>query len=170
MLSRWTVGSGSYNPASMKTLLLFLAAVGFSLPFAAAYDVSGAKPIEKLDEEVAKVKASKKLICIVYTGSDESCPNCADAAEAGVKAVRGVAECVVIKEVQLKDAAITGKLTPAVNKVLSTQSRMAWVSFSVFDPDMNTLIATIGRMELQKDKKAVKEFTEKIKAAKAELK
>lgn len=134
------------------------------------YEVSGSKPIEKLDAEVAKAKESKKLICIVYTGRDESCPNCAEAAENGVKAVRGIAECVVVKEVQSEDKAITGKLTPAVQKILSAQPGLAWVSFSVFDADMTTLIATIGRTELQKDKKATKEFTEKIKKAKAELK
>lgn len=135
-----------------------------------AYEVAGAKPIDKLVAEVAKVKESKKLICIVYTGRDESCPNCAEAAEAGVKAVRGATECVVIKEVEVKDKSITDKLTPAVRKMLAQQPTNAWVSFSVFDPEMNTLIATIGRTELQKDKKATKAFTDKIRAAKAELK
>jgi hypothetical protein len=135
-----------------------------------AYDVAGAKSIDKLDAEVAKVKESKKLICIVYTGRDESCPNCAAAAESGVKAVRGSAECVVITEAEVKDKAITDKLTPAVRKMLAQQPTNAWVSFSVYDPEMATLIATIGRMELQKDKKATKEFADKVKAAKAELK
>jgi len=147
-------------------IALFIAGIQFGH----AYEVAGAKPIDKLDAEVAKVKESKKLICIVYTGRDESCPNCAEAAEAGVKAVRGATECVVIKEAQVKDKAITDKLTPAVRKMLAQQPTNAWVSFSVYDAEMNTLIATIGRTELQKDKKAIKAFTEKVRAAKDELK
>jgi hypothetical protein len=147
-------------------IALFIA----GLQFGHAYEVAGAKSVDKLDAEVAKVKESKKLICIVYTGRDESCPNCAEAAENGVKAVRGIAECVVIKEVEVKDKAITDKLTPAVRKMLEQQPTNAWVSFSVYDPGMNTLIATISRTELQKDKKATKAFTDKIRTAKAELK
>lgn len=153
----------------MKTILffsfLFLAASGF----VSAYEISGAKPIEKLDAEVAKVIESKKLICIVYMGSDESCPHCAAAAANGVKAVRSSAECVVIKEAQAKDKSFTAKFTPAVQEMLARQPTNAWVSFNVFDPEMKTLIATIGR-DLETNKKATKEFTEKVKAARAELK
>ncbi len=153
----------------MKALFLsatLLASLGH---IAFAYEVAGSKPIEKLDSEVAKVKASKKLICIVYTGSDESCPHCAAAAVNGVKAVRGSAEVVVIKQVQAKDKAFVAKFTPAVQEVLAKQPTNAWVSFNVFDPDMKTLIASIGR-QLETDKEATKEFTAKVKAAKAELK
>ncbi|MCB1275532.1 hypothetical protein [Prosthecobacter sp.] len=153
----------------MKTLLL--SALGFVsiCSMVSAYEVAGSKPIEKLESEVAKVIASKKLICIVYTGRDESCPHCAAAAANGVKAVRGSAECVVIKEAQAKDKSFTAKFTPAVQAVLAKQPTNAWVSFNVFDAEMNTLIASIGR-ELETDKKATKEFTEKVKAARAALK
>lgn len=153
----------------MKALVLCASLAGSFWNIAPAYEVAGSKPIEKLDAEVAKVKASKKLICIVYVGSDESCPNCAAAAENGVKAVRGSAEVVVIKEEQAKDKAFTARLTPAVQEMLAKQPRQAWVSFNVYDSDMTTLIASIGR-ELETDKKATKEFTAKIKAAKAQLK
>lgn len=153
----------------MKRLFLPAIVLMSVCNFASAYEVSGSKPIEKLDAEVAKVIESKKLICIVYTGRDESCPHCAAAAANGVKAVRGSAECVVIKEAQAKDKAFTAKFTPAVQEVLAKQPTNAWVSFNVFDPEMKTLIASIGR-ELETDKKATKEFTEKVKAAKAELK
>ena len=136
---------------------------------ASAYDVPGAKPIDKLDGEVAKAIAAKKLICIVYTGSDESCPHCAAAALNGVKAVRGSAEAVVIKEAQAKDKAFAAKFTPAVQEMLAKQPTGAWVSFNVYDPEMKTLIASIGRA-LETDKNATKEFTAKVKAAKAEVK
>jgi hypothetical protein len=153
----------------MKALFLSPILVASFCYIASAYDVPGSKPIEKLDAEVAKVKASKKLICIVYTGSDESCPHCAAAAANGVKAVRGSAEVVVIKQVQAKDKAFTAKFTPAVQEMLAKQPTNAWVSFNVYDPDMNTLIASIGR-ELETNKEATKAFTAKVKAAKAELK
>jgi len=136
---------------------------------ASAYDVPGSKPIEKLDAEVAKAIVSKKLICIVYTGSDQNCPHCAAAAVNGVKAVRGSAECVVIKEVQAKDKTFAAKFTPAVQAMLAQQPTNAWVSFNVYDPEMKTLIASIGR-QLETDKNATKEFTDKVKAAKAALK
>jgi hypothetical protein len=153
----------------MKALFLSAILVASFCSIASAYDVPGSKPIDKLDAEVAKVKASKKLICIVYTGSDESCPHCAAAAANGVKAVRGSAEVVVIKQVQAKDKTFTAKFTPAVQEMLAKQPTNAWVSFNVYDPDMNTLIASIGR-ELETNKEATKEFTAKVKAAKAELK
>lgn len=153
----------------MKALLTSSILVLSLFSSSLAYDVPGSKPIEKLDAEVAKVKASKKLICIVYTGSDENCPHCAAAAANGVKAVRGSAEVVVIKEVQAKDKTFTAKFTPAVQEMLAKQPTNAWVSFNVYDADMKTLIASIGR-ELETNKEASKEFTAKVKAAKAQLK
>jgi hypothetical protein len=81
----------------------------------------------------------------------------------GVKAVRGAAEVIVIKEAQAKDEAFVAKFTPAVREMLAKQPTKAWVSFNVYDPDMKTLVASIGR-QLETDKKATKEFTEKVKA------
>lgn len=153
----------------MKTLLLSVTLIAFFCNIAPAYEVAGSKPIEKLDAEVAKVKASKKLICIVYVGSEENCPHCAAAAANGVKAVKGSAEVVVIKQVQAKDKAFVAKFTPVVQEMLAKQPTNAWVSFNVYDPDMKTLIASIGR-ELETDKQATKEFTARVKAAKAKLK
>lgn len=153
----------------MKALFLSAILAASICNIATAYEIAGSKPIEKLDAEVAKVKASKKLICIVYTGSDENCPRCANAAANGVKAVRGSAEVVVIKQAQAKDKAFTARFTPAVQDMLAKQTTGAWVSFNVYDAEMTTLIATIGR-ELETDKDATKEFTAKVKAAKAQLK
>lgn len=153
----------------MKSLFTSAILVISLFSSALAYDVPGSKPIDKLDAEVAKVKVAKKLICIVYTGSDENCPHCAAAAANGVKAVRGSAEVVVIKEVQAKDKAFTAKFTPAVQEMLAKQPTNAWVSFNVYDADMKTLIASIGR-DLETNKEATKEFTAKVKAAKAQLK
>lgn len=153
----------------MKALLLTASLLASFCTVAPGYEVSGSKPIEKLDAEVAKVKASKKLICIVYVGRDQNCPHCAAAAANGVKAVRGSAEVVVIKEEQAKDKSFTAKFTPAVQEMLAKQPTNAWVSFNVFDADMTTLVASIGR-DLETNKDATKEFTAKVKAAKDQLK
>ena len=102
------------NFTFMKALLISAILATSFCYIAPAYEVAGSKPIDKLDGEIAKVKTAKKLICIVYTGSDENCPHCAAAAANGVKAVRGSAEVVVIKQVQAKDTAFTAKFTPAV--------------------------------------------------------
>lgn len=152
----------------MKSCLLPSVLLASLINITSAYEVPGSKPIEKLDSEVAKVIAAKKLICIVYTGRDQSCPHCATAASNGARAVRGIAECVVITEEEAKDPAFVAKYTPAVREMLAKQPTNAWVSFNVYDPEMKTLIASLGR-EAEKDKKATKEFTAKIKAAKDAL-
>jgi hypothetical protein len=150
--------------------LLPLTVAALLCQFAGAYEISGAKPIDKLAAEQAKVKASKKLICIVYKGAHETCPHCAAAAENGVKAVRGSAECVVITEAQVKDKAIMDKLPPDVQKMLRSQPTNAWVSFTVYDADLTKIIATSGRESLENDKKATKQFSETVREAKNALK
>jgi hypothetical protein len=74
----------------------------------------------------------------------------------------------VIKESQAKNKSFVAKFTPAVQEVLAKQPTNAWVSFNVYDADMKTLVASIGR-ELETDKEATKAFTAKIRAAKADL-
>jgi hypothetical protein len=144
--------------------------VGLLCNFANAYEIAGAKSIDKLASEQAKVKAGKKLICLVYKGADETCPHCAAAAENGVKAVRGSAECVFITEAQVKDQAIMGKLPSDVQKMLRTQPTNAWVSFTVYDADMTKVIATSSRQSLETDKNATKQFAETVRDAKNALK
>jgi len=85
------------------------------------------------------------IVCVTAPDAEGCGEHGAAAAVNGVKAVRGLAECVVIKESQAKDKAFVAKFTPAVQEVLAKQPTNAWVSFSVYDPEMKTLIATIGR-------------------------
>lgn len=160
----------SYRCGMKKILPLTVALLGTFCGFAGAYEISGAKPIDKLASEQAKVKDSKKLICIVYKGADDQCPHCAAAAENGVKAVRGSAECVFITEAQVKDPAVMGKLPSNVQAMLKKQPTNAWVSFTVYDADLKTEIASSSRESLETDKKATKEFSDKVKAAKNALK
>ena len=147
-----------------------VALLGAVCSFANAYEISGAKPIDKLAAEQAKVKEGKKLICLVYKGADDSCPHCAAAAENGVKAVRGSAECVFITEAQVKDKAIMDKLPANVRKMLKEQPTNAWVSFTVYDAEMTKVIATSSRNSLENDKKATKQFADAVRDAKNALK
>lgn len=153
----------------MKALLLSAVLIASLCSIAFATEVPGSKPIEKLDGEVAKAKAAKKLIAIVYVGSDERCPHCAATAAIGAKAIRASAELFVIKQAQAKDKAYAAKFTPAVQEMLARQPTGAWVSFNVYDADMQTLVASAGR-ELETDKAALREFSAKVRAAKALLK
>lgn len=154
----------------MKTLVLPALAALFFAGQALSYDVPGAKPLEKLEAEQAKAKSSKKLIVIAYKGSHDTCPYCEDAAAVGAKAIRGVGESVVVTEEQVKNGAAIEKLPAIAKGWLKKQPTNAWVAFAVFDADMTTLIASIGRNELNGDKKVIREFSDKIKAAKDEVK
>lgn len=153
----------------MKAIFLPLLSI-ILVGTAFSYEVPGAKPLEKLEAEQAKAKSSKKLFSIVYKGRHDTCPYCEDAAATGAKAIRGVAESIVVTEDQVKDPAAIGKLPAPVQAWLKKQPTNAWVAFGVFDPEMTTLIASIGRNELNGDKKVIREFTDKIKAAKDEAK
>jgi len=154
----------------MKSPLLTAAALSLLCSFVGAYEITGAKPIDKLSAEQAKAKQGKKLITVVYKGADNNCPHCAAAAENGIKAVRASSEMVVITEAQTKDKALMSTLPPAVQKVLSTQPTNAWVSFTVFDPDLTKVIASGNRETLETDKKAIREFSNKVHEAVKEVK
>lgn len=153
----------------MKKLILPLLLPILLAGHALSYEVPGAKPLEKLEAEQTKAKASKKLLAIIYTGKDKACPYCEEAASNGAKAVRGVAETVEITEDQVKSPAID-KLPAVVKTWLKKQPTNAYVAVGVFDTDLTTLIASIGRNDLNGEKKVVREFTDKAKAAKDELK
>ena len=137
---------------------------------AGAYEIQGARPIDKLAAEQAKAKTGKKLMCIVYKGRDDSCPHCASAADNGVKAVRASTEMVVITEAQVADKALVATLPKAVQAVLAKQHTNAYVSFTVFDADLTTVIASADRYALDDDRKATREFAEKVRDARKEIK
>ena len=168
MLTHSLLGSSSF---SMKAIVLLTAAfLASAIHLASAYEIAGAKPIDKLAAEQAKAKQGKKLICIVYKGADNTCPHCAAAAENGVKAIKASTEMVVITEEQVKDKALLGTLPKAVKSMLERQPTNAWVSFTVFDQDMTTIIASGDRSSLETDRKAIREFADKVRDARKELK
>lgn len=136
---------------------------------AVAYEISGAKPIDKLVAEQAKAKSAKKLMCVVFQGADTSCPHCAAAADNGTKAIRASTEMVVITEAQVKDPAVMASLPKAVRELMEKQTRNAYVSFNVFDQELTTLIASADREMLENDKKKTREFAEKVRDARKAL-
>ncbi len=168
MLTRSLLGSCS---VSMKTMALLTAAfLTSAVHLASAYEIAGAKPIDKLAAEQARAKQNKKLICIVYKGADNTCPHCAAAAENGATAIRASAELVVITEEQVKNKALLATLPPAVKTMLERQPTNAWVSFTVFDQDMTAIIASGDRSSLETDRKAIRQFADKVRDARKELK
>jgi hypothetical protein len=151
--------------ALSAAVLLVLQALPLS-----AYDIKGAKPVSKLEEQQAKAKADKKLITLVYKGSDNTCPHCAAAAENGIKAVQSSSVMVLITEKEAKESSIVSTLPKAIQDVLSVQHRGAYVSFTVFDADLTKVIASGDRYALEKDQKKIHEFTSLVREAKKEIK
>ena len=155
----------------MKTIARFAVVLVAlqALPLA-AYDIKGAKPVTKLGEQQTKAKADKKLVTLVYKGSDNTCPHCAAAAENGIKAVQSSSVMVVITEQEAKESSIVSKLPKAIQDVLSVQHRGAYVSFTVFDADLTKVIASGDRFALEKDQKKIHAFTNLVREAKKEIK
>jgi hypothetical protein len=130
----------------MKTVI-FLAAVlsFFQVSRLSAYDIKGAKPISDLSEVQAKAKTDKKLITLVYKGSDNTCPHCAAAAVNGVRAVQSSSVMVLITEKESRNNSIVSKLPKPMQEVLKSQYGGAYVSFTVFDPDLTKVLASGDR-------------------------
>lgn len=135
-----------------------------------AYEITGAKPISKLEDQQMKAKADKKLITIVYQGSDKECPHCAAAAENGIKAVHNSSVILVITQKEAHDVSLIKKLPASVKNALKDQFLGAWVSFTVFDPDFKKVIASANRDSLEDDVKATRTFANKVREARKELK
>lgn len=129
----------------------------------------GFMPISELQE--ARDKADgKKLIVLVVKGADDSCPNCAAALENGEKAV-GSGVVKVFARAEKMNKADTSAY-PAALKERAKQhfTTGAAVTFLVFDPAMEKIIAEAGRKELQSNKKLTAEFKKTVKEAKKEYK
>jgi len=143
---------------------LFLFALASTLP---AYDIKGAKPISELSEAQAKAKADKKLITLVYKGSDNQCPHCAAAAANGVKAVQSSSVMVLITEKEWRNQSLVSKLPKPMQTALKDQFGGAYVSFNVFDPDITKVVASGDRHSLENDQKKIHAFTKAVHDAKA---
>jgi hypothetical protein len=151
----------------MKHILVLAAVFTFgAAPLFAKDDAPrGYMPVSELEQ--ARIKADgKKLIVVVVKGMDDACPNCAAALENGESAV-GSGVIKVFARAEKMNKADAGSYPPAfrerARKLFTTG---AAVTFLVFDPAMEKLIAEASRRELQNDKKRTAEFKKTVQTAK----
>lgn len=150
----------------MKTLVLTLLYVATSC-FAFAGDTPrGFMELSELGEAKAKATEKGKLIAIVAKGNNDACPHCVAAFRNGTRAIKSDCVLVFARVPELKD----NKDLPA-SVLAETRDAMdgAAVTFYVFDPSLEKLIAEAGRKELASDRGATRDFKKKVDAARKEL-
>ena len=126
----------------------------------------GFEPLTALKEQQAKAAADKKLVVLVVKGADDACPNCTAALENGLKAV-GSGVVKVFARAETIGKAESADFPKALKDRIQKQfTGGAYVTFVVFDPAMETIVAEAGRRELQDDKKAISAFKKEVQAAK----
>ena len=128
---------------------------------------SGYFTMDEMDKAQAKAKASKKLIAVLVKGSNDNCPHCVAAMSNGQSALRG--DCVMVftraGSVMEKASSLSG----AAKSGLSGCPDGAAVTFVVFDPELQEVVAKMGRDELETDRKAVGEMKKTVAASKKKL-
>jgi hypothetical protein len=154
---------------TITTLLsVFLFSV---LPASAKDDVPrGFTPISELSAAKTEAVAEKKLVVLVVKGSDDNCPNCADALENGLKAVGSGVIKVFARAESIGKADATAFPQVLKDRVKKNFTTGASVTFVVFDPEMSKIIVEADRDELQSDKKATAAFKKTVQDAKKTLK
>jgi hypothetical protein len=150
-----------------KPLIVVMAAFAFSVfPAIAKDDVPrGFEPLAELKTAQTSAVAGKKLVVLVVKGMDDECPNCATALANGLDAVGSGVVKVFARAETIREAdssAFTPALQQRVQKGFTTG---AAVTFVVFDPAMNQIVAEADRSQLQEDKKATAEFKKKVQEA-----
>ena len=150
----------------MKKLIgLFLAA--FVIGTAIAGDAPrGFMESDEFAEAQEKARKAKKLIAVAVKG-DDGCPRCAAAMENGTKAIKSDCVMVFMRVPQAR----SGKDIPAsVHQQVKNSPGGASVTFYVFDPELEGVIAKAGRSELEANRDATKAFKKKVDEARDELK
>lgn len=127
----------------------------------------GFMELDELEEAQAKAQKSGKLVAIVAKGNDDACPRCAAALENGTKAIKS--DCVLVFA-RVNQVRNNDDLPATVTNETRDATGGAAVTFYVFDPELKTLQAEADRGVLESDKKATKEFKNKVKAARKALK
>ncbi len=156
----------------MKSLLRSLLALAI-LPLTLSAKDTKEKPptgyiaLEEIAKAQEKAKASKKLIAVIAKGADDNCPHCTTAFAVSNATLRNDCVMVFTRSEGLRER--TSSLTETAKKGLSGVPTGAWVEAVVFDPDMNTVVAKLGRNALENDKKAVAEMKKAVSAAKKAL-
>jgi hypothetical protein len=154
----------------MKTLLplLFLGTVALAPVLQAKDDVPrGYVALEKLAEAQAEAKKDKKLVTVVAKGFDDQCPHCVSAFAEGTKGLRSDTVMVFARVTELR--AKRDSLPASLKEASARAADGAAVNFYVFDSDMTKLVAQIGRSELQKDPRSIRDTRKAVKEARQNL-
>ncbi|MBK1831082.1 hypothetical protein JIN77_10120 [Verrucomicrobiaceae bacterium R5-34] len=127
----------------------------------------GFKPTSEFEAVKAEAIEKKKLLTIVFKGSDDRCPNCAATMENGEKATKSSSKLLFTRV-----SAFRNKKTGLPEEILSQVGSLAdgaSVYFYVFNPNDLKLVTKGSRTELQSNKKTIREFKNTVRAAKKEL-
>jgi cytochrome c2 len=157
----------------MKNLLLntIIAFACIQLPIIANDKIpAGYKPITEFKEAI-KESNGDKLIVLVIKGLDDDCPNCKEAMKNGERAVGSGVIKVFARAETLNKADLSSypaALQERVQKKSFTTN--AWVTFLVFDPKMEKIIAESSRTELQSNRQLTADFKKVVQEAKQKLK
>lgn len=140
-----------------------------SLPLSAKDKVPGGyTPIAEFKEAIDK-SDGKKLIVLVVKGLDDKCPNCKEAMKNGERAVGPGVVKVFARAETLNKADLSSYPAALQERAKKTFTTNAFVTFLVFDPTMEKIIAESTRTELQSNKKLTAEFKKVVQEAKKKL-
>lgn len=128
----------------------------------------GYQSVSEFKEAITESKG-KKLIVLVVKGLDDSCPNCKEAMENGERAVGPGVIKMFARAETLNKADLSSYPKALQDRAKKTFTTNAWVTFLVFDPKMEKIVAESSRKELQSDKKLTAEFKKVVKEAKDEI-
>lgn len=155
----------------MKHLLFtaFVTLIMGALPISANDKVPGGyQPLSGYKEGITK-SDGKKLIMLVVKGLDDSCPNCKEAMENGERAVGPGVIKLFARAETLNKADLSMYPKALQERAKKTFVTNAFVTFLVFDPTMDKIIAEASRTELQSNKKLTAEFKKVVQEAKQKL-
>lgn len=130
---------------------------------------AGYKPIAEFKEAIEESKGDK-LIVLVVKGLDDDCPNCKEAMKNGERAV-GSGVMKLFARAETLNGADLSAYPAALQERVRQQSftTNAWVTFLVFDPKMEKIIAESSRKELQSNKQLTADFKKAVQEAKQKL-
>lgn len=129
----------------------------------------GYEPISGLAEARSEA-AGKKLVVVLVKGLDDACPNCAAAVENGERAIGSGVVKVFARAETLNTADLADYPQAFQERAKKKFTTNASVTFLVFDPGMEKLIAEATRTELQNNKKLTTEFKKTVQEAKRQYK
>lgn len=155
----------------MKTTFTAFVAIILGITTLSAKDKAprGYEPISEL--EAARSEAGgKKLIVVLVKGLDDSCPNCAAAMENGERALGSGVVKVFTRAEEMNKADLSAYPQAFQERAKKKFTTNASVTFLVFDPAMEKLIAEATRTELQSNKKLTADFKKTIQEAKSDYK